>query len=56
MGPDAQSLAPMLGETPIASPIPLPLSAVGLLWVPPFSRANTALVAQGAEPIQWCLP
>jgi uracil-DNA glycosylase len=22
----------------------------------PFSRANASLVAQGADPIEWCLP
>ena len=57
-GRDAQNLQPMLGDVPvIASPHPSPLSArSGFFGSRPFSRANTALVAQGAEPINWELP
>ena len=57
-GRDAQSLTPMLGDVPIiASAHPSPLSArAGFFGSRPFSRANTALVAQGAEPINWELP
>ena len=56
-GRDAQSLAPMLGEIPrIASPHPSPLSAhSGFFGSRPFSRANAALQAQGAAPIDWSL-
>lgn len=54
-GKDAQALAPMLGEVPrIESPHPSPLSASrGFFGSRPFSRANAALVAQGASPIVW---
>lgn len=57
-GRDAQGLAPMLGGVPvIASAHPSPLSArAGFFGSRPFSRANAALVAQGAEPIDWTLP
>jgi uracil-DNA glycosylase len=57
-GRDAQGLAPMLGDTPrIASAHPSPMSADrGFFGSRPFSRANAALVAQGADPIAWCLP
>ena len=56
-GRDAQSLAPLLGQTPIiASPHPSPMSADrGFFGSRPFSRANAALVAQGAQPIDWSL-
>jgi uracil-DNA glycosylase len=56
-GKDAQSLAPRLeGITQIASPHPSPMSArYGFFGSRPFSRANTALVAQGATPIDWRL-
>lgn len=56
-GRDAQGLAPMLGDTPIiASPHPSPLSASrGFFGSRPFSRANQALIEQGAEPIDWDL-
>ncbi len=56
-GRDAQSLAPMLGDIPrIASPHPSPLSAhAGFFGSRPFSRANAALEAQGAAPIDWSL-
>lgn len=57
-GRDAQSLAPELPGVPvIASPHPSPLSArTGFFGSRPFSRANAALVAQGADPIDWRLP
>ena len=56
-GRDAQSLEPMLGGTPvIASAHPSPLSASrGFFGSRPFSRANDALVAQGAHPVDWNL-
>lgn len=54
-GNDAQKLAPMLAGVPvIASAHPSPLSARrGFFGSRPFSRANEALIAQGAEPIDW---
>lgn len=57
-GRDARSLAPALGEVPrIESAHPSPLSAhSGFFGSRPFSRANAALVAQGAAPIEWALP
>jgi uracil-DNA glycosylase len=57
-GRDAQSLAPKLGDIPqIASAHPSPLSAhAGFFGSRPFSRANAALIAQGAEPVDWILP
>jgi len=57
-GRDAQSLAPMLGPVPrIASAHPSPMSADrGFFGSRPFSRANAALVSQGADPIDWSLP
>jgi uracil-DNA glycosylase len=57
-GRDAQSLAPMLDDVPqIASPHPSPLSASrGFFGSRPFSRVNSALVAAGAEPLDWALP
>ena len=57
-GRDARSLAPRLGSTPcIESPHPSPMSADrGFFGSRPFSRANEALVAQGAAPIEWRLP
>ena len=56
-GRDARSLEPLLGETPvIASAHPSPLSASrGFFGSRPFSRANAALEAQGAHPIDWNL-
>ena len=56
-GRDAQSLEPMLGDTPvIASAHPSPLSASrGFFGSRPFSRANAALETQGAHPIDWNL-
>ena len=54
-GSDARGLAPLLGETPvIESAHPSPLSASrGFFGSRPFSRANAALAAQGAAPIDW---
>lgn len=56
-GRDAQSVTPMLGSVPvIASAHPSPLSAnYGFFGSRPFSRANAALAAQGAPPIDWTL-
>lgn len=59
-GRDAQTLGPMLRDhaVPIlASAHPSPLSAHrGFFGSRPFSRANAALVEQGAAPIDWSLP
>ena len=57
-GRDAQTLEPMLGDVPvIASAHPSPLSArSGFFGSRPFSRANSALEALGARPIDWTLP
>lgn len=57
-GRDARNLAPHLpGTTCIESAHPSPLSAHGgFFGSRPFSRANEALVAQGADPIDWSLP
>ena len=54
-GNDARSLGPLLGEVPrIESSHPSPLSASrGFFGSRPFSRANAALEAQGAAPIDW---
>lgn len=54
-GNDARQLAPMLGDIPrIESAHPSPLSASrGFFGSRPFSRANAALQAQGALPIEW---
>src|SRR5690606_7585771 len=56
-GNDARSLAPMLGDLPrIESAHPSPLSASrGFFGSKPFSRANAALGAQGATPVDWRL-
>jgi uracil-DNA glycosylase len=56
-GRDAQSLAPILGDTPrIESAHPSPLSASrGFFGSKPFSRANELLVGQGAAPVDWRL-
>lgn len=56
-GRDAQSLAPLLGDTPrIASAHPSPLSASrGFLGSRPFSRANELLEANGGRPVDWSL-
>ena len=57
-GRDAQSLAPMLGTTPIVASVhPSPLSAAGgFFGSRPFSRANALLAEQGAAPVDWFLP
>lgn len=57
-GADARQLTPLLGPVPvITSPHPSPLSARrGFFGSRPFSRANQALVAQGAAPVDWRLP
>ena len=57
-GRDAQSLTPMLGDTPvIASAHPSPLSASrGFFGSRPFSRANEELRRLGVEPVDWSLP
>jgi uracil-DNA glycosylase len=57
-GKQAQTLAPLLGSTPIvASAHPSPLSASGgFFGSRPFSRVNTLLAEQGAAPIDWTLP
>ena len=56
-GRDAQTAQKFLGDTPvIASTHPSPLSASrGFFGSRPFSRANEALFAQGAEPVDWAL-
>lgn len=56
-GRDAQTAAKFLGDTPrIESPHPSPLSASrGFFGSRPFSRANEALEAQGAKPVDWSL-
>lgn len=56
-GNDARQLGSMLGEVPrIESPHPSPLSASrGFFGSKPYSRANAALEAQGAAPIDWAL-
>jgi uracil-DNA glycosylase len=56
-GRDAQSLAPLLDSVPrIESAHPSPMSADrGFFGSRPFSRANEALVAQGAQPVDWAL-
>ena len=57
-GRDARSLAPLLGDVPrIESAHPSPMSADrGFFGSRPFSRANDALAAHGAEPVDWRLP
>lgn len=54
-GRDAQGAAPLLGGAPaIATPHPSPLSASrGFFGSRCFSRANAALEAQGAPPVDW---
>lgn len=56
-GRDAQTLKPLLGNTPtIESPHPSPLSARrGFFGSHPFSRANQALAQQGVQPVNWDL-
>ena len=57
-GRDAQSLAPMLGATPVVASVhPSPLSASGgFFGSKPFSRVNTHLESFGAAPVDWHLP
>ncbi len=59
-GRDAQQLAPRLrdgGATVLTAPHPSPLSSHrGFLGARPFSRANAALEAAGAAPVDWTLP
>jgi uracil-DNA glycosylase len=59
-GRDAQQLAPRLakgGAAVLEAPHPSPLSAHrGFLGSRPFTRANAALEAAGAAPIDWHLP
>lgn len=58
-GRNARNLRPLLGPavTCIESPHPSPYSAdSGFFGSRPFSRANAALAAQGAEPVDWRLP
>ena len=57
-GRDAQSLAPLLADTPvIASAHPSPMSADrGFFGSRPFSRANALLAERGAAPVDWSLP
>ena len=57
-GRDAQSLARMLGPTPVvASAHPSPLSASGgFFGSRPFSRVNALLAQQGTAPVDWTLP
>ncbi|MDQ3484714.1 MAG: uracil-DNA glycosylase [Actinomycetota bacterium] len=57
-GRDAQTVRSALGSVPvIASAHPSPLSASrGFFGSRPFSRANAALVSQGAGPVDWSLP
>lgn len=54
-GRNAQTLEPLLSNAYIIkSPHPSPLSASrGFFGSKPFSRANEALVAMGAEPVNW---
>ena len=56
-GRDAQALKPLLGATPtIESAHPSPLSeSRGFFGSRPFSRADAALVQQGAHPVDWTL-
>ncbi|WKK61434.1 uracil-DNA glycosylase [Corynebacterium sp. P3-F1] len=56
-GRDAQTAKRFLGDTPcIESPHPSPLSARnGFFGSRPFSRANEALRAQGADGVDWAL-
>jgi uracil-DNA glycosylase len=56
-GRDAQSLAPLLGDSPrITSAHPSPLSASrGFFGSRPFSRANALLEASGGRPVDWSI-
>ena len=58
-GRNARNLRPLLGPNVpcIESAHPSPMSADhGFFGSRPFSRANEALTAQGAEPVDWRLP
>ena len=57
-GNDARNLAPLLGPAPsIQSAHPSPMSADrGFFGSRPFSRADTLLTEQGAQPLDWKLP
>ena len=57
VGPRRAVAAPLLGSVPrIESAHPSPMSADrGFFGSRPFSRANAALVEQGAEPVDWSL-
>lgn len=58
-GRNARDLRPLLGPNVpcIESPHPSPRSAdYGFFGSRPFSKANAALTAQGAEPVDWQLP
>ncbi|NYG54824.1 uracil-DNA glycosylase [Nocardioides perillae] len=57
-GADARALAPALAPVPcLVAPHPSPLSAYrGFFGSRPFSGADAALVAQGADPVDWRLP
>lgn len=57
-GSAARNLKPLLGSIPwVESAHPSPLSAHrGFFGSRPFSRVNTLLTQQGAEPIDWSLP
>lgn len=54
-GKDAQTLAPLLGGTPIVASVhPSPMSADrGFFGSHPFSKVNALLAEQGADPIDW---
>ena len=56
-GNDAQSLKPLLGDTPwVASVHPSPLSAArGFFGSRPFSAVNRLLEQQGSPPMDWSL-
>lgn len=56
-GRDARNLRPLLGQVPaLEAAHPSPLSASsGFFGSRPFTRANTLLVEQGADPIDWRL-
>lgn len=57
-GRDAANLRPLLGTTPaIESAHPSPLSASrGFFGSRPFTRANSLLVEQSADPVGWRIP
>ena len=54
-GRDAQTLVPMLADTPHISTVhPSPLSAArGFFGSKPFSKVNALLQDMGAEPVDW---